>query len=172
MITIVSIIGSWLICTVAAERTAELITTSVIFAPFRQFIARMSLMDEEYAHVMWPTNKTIRGIIKITCRWLSDLISCGWCTSFWTSSFFSAFLPGDYLSLNAGDNAVVKAIALWGFANLYHSVFRLVHNGRVAAIDINLHIADEIVDNSGGINGELREGNGQETASGIEPSAI
>lgn len=170
MITIISVVGAWLICTIAAERAAEAVTTSVLFAPFRQFVARVALADQQ-SDITWPSEGFLHNLIKTIFRWLSDLISCGWCTSFWTSSFFSIFLPGDYLSINAGDNILVKAIALWGFANTFHSVFRLLHNGRVAAVDVNLHMVDD-ADNLGGLNGELRERNGQEDAIGVESPAI
>ena len=158
MIEIISTIGTWLICAIAAERAAEAITTSVFFSPLRNFLAKTALVRE--------------GIIQGISRWLSDLVSCGWCTSFWTSAFFSIFLPGRYISLDSGDNLLVKAIALWGIANLYHSVFRLVHNGRVVAIDVNLRLIDSDVDNNGGNNGEFGEGIRQENTSGIEPPEV
>ena len=182
MIEIISIIGAWLICVVAAERAAEAITVSVFFSPLRQLLARLALMD-----LYWPVDSYQPGMFevggpiykgwmysltKILSRWLSDLVSCGWCTSFWTSAFFSIFLPGRYLSLGAGDNALVKAIALWGFANLWHSIFRLVHNGRVAAFDVNFRLIEDNVDNLG----ENNAGSGQPTSQAdtirIEPPAV
>lgn len=169
MIEIISIIGAWLICTIAAERAAEAITTSVFFSPLRQFLARVSLMETH----SWTLPALINGsLIKTVGRWLSDLVSCGWCTSLWTSLFFSLFLPGRYLSYEAGDNLIVKAIALWGFANLYHSVFRLVHNGRVSAVDINLKIVGQEIDSIGENYGEFGQSTGQDNSSGAESSAI
>jgi hypothetical protein len=164
MIEIISIIGSWLICTIASERAAEAITTSVFFSPMRQFLARTALMDSDVY------NYKAYSVIKLIGRWASDLVSCGWCTSLWTSLFFSFFLPGEYISSDAGNNIIVKVIALWGFANLYHAVFRLVHNGRVAAVDINLKIIDS--ESNGDTNGEFGEGVSQENTSGIEPQKV
>jgi hypothetical protein len=167
MITITSIIGAWLTCTIASERAAEAITASVIFAPLRQFLARMALADPYGL-------SSIYKIIKFVCRWLSELVSCGWCTSLWTSLFFSFFLPGKYATLDAGGNLFVKAIALWGFANFWHAVFRLVHNGRVSAVDVNLNIteSENIISYGGGTDGEFGEGISQEDASGNKPSEI
>jgi hypothetical protein len=161
---IISIIGAWLICIIASERSAEAITASEFFSPMRQFIARTALIDQKW--VTWPPvrYKLLASIFK----WLSDLVSCGWCTSLWTSLLFSLFLPGRYLLFDASDNLFVKAIALWGFANLYHSVFRLLHNGRVMAIDVNLRL----IDDSGGIDGELGERTSQENAIRVEPPTV
>jgi hypothetical protein len=178
MIEIISIIGAWLICAIAAERAAEAITTSVFFSPLRQFLARISLL-ETYRQVdgTWPSVK-YRGwmfsLTKTIGRWLSDLVSCGWCTSLWTSLFFSCFLPGKCLSYEAGDNLIVKTIALWGLANFYHAVFRLLHNGRVAAVDINLRIIDSesTEHNYGGTDGEFGERISQENTIGIEPPEV
>jgi hypothetical protein len=182
MIEIISIIGAWLICTIASERAAEAITVSVFFAPLRQVVAKLALI-ELYRKInpddVWMSseNSVYRGrvfsVAKIIGRWASDLVSCGWCTSFWTSFFFSLFLPGKYISFDAGDNIVVKAIALWGFANLFHAVFRLVHNGRVAAVDINLHlVGPEIINSVGGTDGEFGEGISQEESIGVEPPEV
>jgi len=167
MTTIISIIGVWLICTVASERAAEAITTSVIFAPLRQALAKIALADSY-------SLGTIGKIAKLICRWLSELVSCGWCTSLWTSLFFSFFLPGKYITLDAGGNLFVKTIALWGFANFYHSVFRLLHNGRVSAVDVNLNIteSENIISYGGGTDGELGERVSQENASGNKSPEI
>ena len=174
MITIISVVGCWLVCAIAAERAAEAVTASVFFSPLRQYLARTALTElfgtEPTGEVIYKGG--LSSFWKSVCRWLSDLVSCGWCTSFWTSSFFSIFLPGGYFSIDAGNNILVKAIALWGFANLYHSVFRLVHNGRVAAIDVNLRLIDPNVDNPGGANGESGEGISQETTIGVEPPTV
>jgi hypothetical protein len=182
MIEIISVVGAWLICTIAAERAAEAITVSVVFAPLRQAIAKLALI-ELYRKInpddVWMSseNSIYRGrifsVIKMVGRWASDLISCGWCTSFWTSFFFSLFLPGERMSFDAGGNIIVKAIALWGLANFYHAVFRLLHNGRVAAVDVNLRlIGTEIIDRAGGTDGEFGEGIGQEDPIGVEPPTV
>jgi hypothetical protein len=175
--TVISIIGSWLICVIAAERAAEAITVAVIFSPIRQFLTKSALMDlYEVDGSTWPDiiyKGSIYALAKGICRWLSDLVSCGWCTSLWTSLFFSLFLPGKYLSFDASDNLLIKTIALWGLANFWHAVFRLVHNGRVAAVDVNLNITDsENVVSYGGTDGELREGISQENTIGVEPPTV
>jgi hypothetical protein len=167
-----AIIGTWLICAIASERATEAITTSVFFAPLRQFLGRAAMADQ-MADKQYEGTFTNKIFIK-AAKWSSDLVSCGWCTSFWTSLFFSLFLPGGYFSLVAANNIVVKSIALWGFANLWHSIFRLIHNGRVAAIDVNLKIIDNDtdVDNNGGSDGEFGEGVGEESTIGIEPPTV
>jgi len=181
MIEIISIVGTWLICCIAAERAAEAITVSVFFSPLRQVLAKLALVElyrKNNPSDVWMSddNTVYRGriysFIKVVGRWSSDLVSCGWCTSFWTSAFFSIFLPGKYVSFDAGDNIIVKAIALWGLANLYHSVFRLVHNGRVAAVDVNLRLVGPETDSVGGTNGEFGEGVSQEDTIGVEPPTV
>jgi len=181
MTEIIAIIGAWLICGIAAERAAEAITVSVFFSPLRQALAKLALIQlyrKNNPDDIWMSDDNmiykgrIYSLTKMVGRWASDLVSCGWCTSFWTSSFFSIFLPGKYISFDAGDNIIVKTIALWGFANLYHAVFRLLHNGRVAAVDVNLRLVDSEIDNVGGTNGEFGEGVGQEDSIGVEPPTV
>lgn len=163
---IISTIGAWIICTIASERTAEAITESVFFSPLRQFLGRLSVIELYKLEDTNCPDIVYRGLIYSIAKkigiFLSSLVSCGWCTSGWTSFFFSIFLPGQYISLNACDNIIVKAIALWGCSNLYHSVFRLIHNGRVSAIDINLKI-------NGEYDGESGQRKSEEGSSTIEP---
>ena len=175
MSEIISIVGSWLICAVAAERAAEAITTSVFFSPLRQFLAKVTLWELPVGTDYDPNTDILRAIKGIS-RWLSELVSCGWCTSFWTSLLCALTLPGRYTSLAAGDNILIKIVALWGFANLWHAVFRLIHNGRVAAVDLNVRLAGEAVDDNfleiGDAHGDFGESGSKEDASGIEPPAV
>lgn len=173
MNNILGIIGTWLICMAATERAAEAITASEIFAPTRAFLARTALLNQR------SVEKQPFGLnlICAVCGWLSQLVSCGWCTSFWSSLFFSFFLPGQYLSSDAGNNILVKAIALWGFANLYHPVFKLIHDGRMTTIIVGKKTITRlgreiIVDNYGGIDGESGEGISQEDTIGIESPKV
>ena len=132
---VLSTIGAWLLCLIAAERTAELVVTSKFFAPFRNLIAKIAV---------WHLGTPRCVIIRRPFKFLSDLISCGWCTSAWTSLLFSMFLPGQKLLVGISyDNAVVKWFALFGLANLFHSCFELVHRGRVSAIDLKISITGE-----------------------------
>lgn len=127
-------IGIWFACAVAAERAAEIITDSKITAPFRNGVGKLAFPVVPYkwraARVMgWAT------------KWVHNLITCSWCTSAWTSALFSLFLPGSHFSLMDGEIApayhyIVKIPFLFGMANFWHAVFRLVERGRVFTVDL------------------------------------
>lgn len=122
---------SWLLCIVAVERSAELLTVSKFFAPLRNILAKFALCDL----------RNIRyGCFQLLAKFGFAVISCGWCTSMWTSILFVWCLPGEYFSLVAVDNVLVKVLALFGFANLWHAVFRIIHRGRVTGLDVNLRL--------------------------------
>ena len=128
------VIGTWFACAVASERAAEVISDSKLTAPFRTRIGKLA----------FPTPPPERLPHRIFCgitKWFNDLLSCGWCTSAWTSAAFSLFLPGSHLSLMGGEVAplfhyIVKIPFLFGMANLWHAVFRLVERGRVFTLDV------------------------------------
>jgi len=146
-----SIIGMWVACAIAAERTAEIIADSKLFAPFRNAIGRIALPSIPYDH---KAAKIGGGVV----LWFFSLITCGWCTSVWTSAFFSLFLPGSHWSIVSGElwpieTYIVKIFCLVGLANFWHAVFRIVHRGRQRVIDIR----HEIVINNG-VEKEVIEG--------------
>lgn len=122
---------SWLLCIVAVERSAELLTVSKFFAPLRNILAKFALCD---------LHNIRYGCFQLLAKFGFAVISCGWCTSMWTSILFVWCLPGEYFSLVAVDNVLVKVLALFGFANLWHAVFRIIHRGRVAGLDVNLRL--------------------------------
>ena len=132
-----------MLCIVAVERSAELLTTSKFFAPLRNSLAKFALCD-----LYGLRCKRSDGLFRIIC-WIQCLskfgfavISCGWCTSMWTSILFVWCLPGEYFDLSATGNVLVKVLALFGFANLWHAVFRIIHRGRVAGLDISLRLLE------------------------------
>ena len=145
MTEILGVIGAWFACAVASERAAEVITTSKLFAPFRNWLAKVSLIPQKYVDTRIGHGQYI--LISAACRpfkFLSDLTSCGWCTSAWTSFVCAWFIPcmHRFFGSSIADNIIIQSLALFGFANLWHAVFRLVHRGRVVALDVSL-IVDE-----------------------------
>jgi len=112
----------WIICTVATERLAEVVTSAEIFRPLREYIEYLSHRD---------------GLENKFMTWVHKLITCGFCFSLWSAIFFSLFLPGEYFLINATDNILVKAFALWGISNFWHTVFNLVYKGRIITADLN-----------------------------------
>lgn len=171
---ILDYIIAWLLCIVAVERSAELLTVSKFFAPLRNILAKFALCDLHGMRYSSEAPKSLGpdGSFRIICyfqllaKFGFAVISCGWCTSMWTSMLFVWCLPGEYFSLAATDNVLVKVLALFGFANLWHAVFRIIHRGRVAGLDVNLRLLGQEdfpaedtfnLDN----NGETRESTGE-----------
>ena len=134
-------IGTWFACTVASERAAEIITDSELFAPFRAIIGKLAIpKDITRVSGAWYA-KCFRRVMVFFYK----LITCGWCTSAWTSLFFSLFLPGAYLSLIDCEPVelyayLVMVPCLFGLANFWHAIFRLVHRGRVFTVDVKHEI--------------------------------
>ena len=131
-------VGAWLIATLAAERSAEVIVDSEFFAPFRAWLARNSIVNLDD-----PTGPRYPKWCRRIFLFLSKLTSCGWCTSMWTSILFAWCLPGGYFHIAAGDNIFIKILALFGLANAWHAIFRLIHRGRVTAIDLTVDLRPE-----------------------------
>ena len=128
----ISIIGAWLLCAVAAERVAELVVDSKLLAPVRNMVALLAV---------WRLDIPKYAPVRKPFKFMSDLVSCGWCTSAWTALLFSMFLPGEnqFFAI-AYDNVVVKWFALFGFANLFHALFRLVHHGDKYLVGFQSHV--------------------------------
>ena len=105
------IIGSWIIATLAVERTTEIINDSKFFFPLRNWLAAYALSDRP------------RTLTKLYFVFAYTVISCAWCLSVWVSLFFCWFLPGEYFLVAAAHNILVKWLALVGMANLWHRIF-------------------------------------------------
>lgn len=124
-----STLGQWLICAIGAERVTEVITTSVLFAPLREAIGRLAHPEDVGPEISKPVP---------FFAFISKLISCSWCTSFWVCGLFALFLPGAWVGSTSGDFWPIKAAALVGFTNLFHSIFQLVYRGRIQYHEVTL----------------------------------
>ena len=158
---ILGVIGSWLICVIAAERLAELITTAKVFAPMRSFLASMAMYPQQYktklrecasSNAIWgefgASAYATYSLLIAVCKpfkFLSDLTSCGWCTSAWTSFVVAWFLPHEhsFIGQTVSTNIIIQALGVFGLANLYHAVFRIVHRGRVGALDLTVRLVEQ-----------------------------
>jgi len=121
---VLAVIGSWFIITLAVERTTEIIHTSKLFHPLRNYFATLALDDID------------RPIVKPIANFVFSIVSCGWCLSVWVSLFFCIFLP-------SGSGFVfVRWFGLVGTSNLWHAIFRIIHLGRVFTVDIK-HTFDD-----------------------------
>jgi hypothetical protein len=127
--------ADWLLIAVAVERVTEIITTSEIFAPVRNYIKGHAYQYSD------PSEISKCGKLLI---WVDKLISCGYCTSVWVSLVFALIFMDRDITL------VINVFAVHGFANLYHSIFELIRRGRVNSHDfvlkhdVNLH--ESIID--------------------------
>lgn len=119
--SVLTTIAAWLIVVLAAERLAEIIVDSKLLAGFRAAVARWAFADGAR---QWRSK-------------FSDLVACGFCTSGWTSLLFATTLPGGWFEWHAAGNLFVKWFAVYGLANFWHTIFRLVYRGRVQTIDVS-----------------------------------
>lgn len=133
------ILGCWAITVLATERTTEIIHESKFFFPLRNLVAQAALR-EGLTGTLW--------LLQLPCKFVHAVISCAWCLSVWISLFFALFLPGEYFLRMPSDNIMIKWLALVGFANLWHAIFRLIFRGRVITIDIR-HTIDHSGDPDG-----------------------
>lgn len=109
-------IGIYFLCTIAVERTTEVITEGEIFAPLRSALGRLAFRDEVSPHPIW--------------KWVHKLVTCSYCMSHWVSFVFTFYLPGRYFLINW--------LALVGLSNVFHAAFNLLYRGRVVAYDLTI----------------------------------
>lgn len=133
---ICSVIGIWLVCAMASERIAEIITTGEIFARLRSEIAKRA------NPIIPPQAEEVQVEPKSTTLWvyLYKLVTCGLCMSFWSSLILTPAIPPvtQFMMLDI----IIKPFALMLFANIVHSVFIIISRGRVATYDILLKVED------------------------------
>lgn len=118
---VLAAIASWLVAVLAAERLAEIIVDSKLLGGFRSAVARWSYAD---GAGQWRSK-------------FSDLVTCGFCTSGWTSLLFATTLPGAWFEWSTLGNLFAKWFAVYGLANFWHTIFRLMYRGRVQTVDVS-----------------------------------
>lgn len=87
---------TWILAVIAVEAVVEILTTS-------------TLLNVPRAYILAQQNL------------LSELISCGWCTSVWVAASFGWALPGAITGYVVID-ILVKTFALQRLANYLHEV--------------------------------------------------
>lgn len=91
-----TVIFCWILAVVAVEAVVEILTTS-------------TLLNVPRAYILAQQNL------------LSELISCGWCTSVWVAASIAWALPGSLTGFIIADIAI-KTFALQRMANYLHEV--------------------------------------------------
>lgn len=133
---ICEVIGIWIICVLASERVAELITTSDFFFPLRSLFGLLSFPLPAYSDdiPIW------RKVISYPSKFIYLIITCGWCCSVWCCILFSLWLPGGPLSWfhDPWHMFVPKLFALVGLSNAWHAVFRRLHRGMIKSVELRI----------------------------------
>jgi len=148
MIDIISHAAHWLLIVIAVERVTELITTSEIFAPVRNYIKGHAYRYSDPSEI----SKYRKLLI-----WLDKLVSCGYCTSVWVSLVFVLTFIGRDITL------VINVFAIHGLANLYHSIFELIRRGRVNSHDFVLKHDVNILDSATDAQDDAVDSNSHES---------
>lgn len=119
------------IAIIAVEAITEIIVDSKIFLPLRNYIAKKAMPDI-------PTGRNT------IFNFLHDLISCGYCTSVWVSSFVMTLLviSGTKIFYPV-INEIILVFFIHRMSNLFHVLYQLTLRGRVNTLDIELKIKDE-----------------------------
>ena len=103
-----TIIFAWLCVIIATEALTEIITTSKITEPFRDWVGRSATSQFRL--------------------WFSELINCGYCTSVWVSIVLAAALPTPGCKGCAGSVGFLIAIMIYGVKVLFlHRTSNLFH---------------------------------------------
>ena len=116
---------------ITVEAITEIITTSEIMAPAREFIRKA-------AYTTPPTDDGITRLFK----WTDRLVSCGYCTSVWVSAFISIWDPVAFTGYRLVD-AIIMIFLIHRISNLLHVVYEFIRKGRVNSVDFSLKIEDQ-----------------------------
>lgn len=131
----IDVIARWLLIIIAVERVTEIITTSEVFAPVRNYVKRHAYKYSDPSEISNYRKFLI---------WVDKLVSCGYCTSVWVAFIFVLiFMEKDAM-------LIINGFALHGLANLYHSIFELIRRGRVNTHDMvikhDINVREDITD--------------------------
>lgn len=125
---------TWLLYTIAVERSAELIVDSKIFEPLRRMIKSWAYSVDK------PPEDNLYQHFKVMVDYL---FHCGYCVSVWVSAFF-AYFNIQNVSEHWVINYMVTILALHGSSNLYHVLYELLRRGRIRTHDVNIKIIEEV----------------------------
>lgn len=96
------IILIWIIIAVFIEAVTEILISSDIFLGFRNWFAKRD---------------------NFACRFIGDLLRCGYCTSVWCSAAIAWAAPGELTGI-AWIDIAIKIFALHRLANVIHELFQ------------------------------------------------
>jgi hypothetical protein len=149
---VVSVAASWLVCVLAIEAITEIITSSKLFAPVRNWAARGILPNPDIA----PPNPATLPQSHYFWIWFQGLITCGYCTSVWVALVVAWYAPIPEVSwLGTIPAYFIKVFALHRLANLFHIWFEIVRRGRVKTYDFKVSATID-----GNTQGVIGGGNG------------
>jgi hypothetical protein len=124
-----------LLMSVAVEAISEIITSSEIMRPFRDFIKKSI-----YPIDGPPKDNWLQALLV----WFDKLISCGYCTSVWVAGFLSLFiLPSAFPVIASTTNYSIVNWLIITFvshrlATCFHVVYELIRKGRVKTYDLDI----------------------------------
>lgn len=138
MIDILQLITSISLLSLAVEAITEIITSSDIMSPLRQWIK-----DKAYTYP--PSDNTITR----SYAWLDKLISCGYCTSVWISGALCIWSDIKIVGYAVIDTVIV-VFAVHRLSNWLHVAYELIRKGRVGSMEVDVRLKDV----KDGTNGE------------------
>lgn len=135
------------ILAVVVEAIVEILVDSELFAPAHKWLKRLA-----YPEV--PSNSTAHSFV----LFIDSLVSCGYCLSVWVSGMVSVITNDLVLiSNNTIINWIILTFLLHRLSNLFHVLYSLIKNGRIAAIDVKLDSISKHTIVKSDDNGEFRE---------------
>lgn len=129
-----------LLLAVATEAVAEIVTSSSLTQPVRNWLSTKAFPVDSP-----PSNTFIQHFIVF----ISKLVSCGYCASVWIGAFFALWAPLliDAFVLRALEapsaivivvNWLCLAFLIHRLSNWLHVVYELVRKGRVKTYDLSV----------------------------------
>lgn len=140
-----------LLLVIASEAVAEIITSSELTDPWRGAWKKWTYNEDN------PPKDTYFQHFKV---FVDKLVSCGYCTSVWTSGFFAIWAPAVFdISII---NWLVATFVIHRLSNWLHVLYELIRKGRVKTHDMLIKV--EIIDGElDGIAGESESETESET---------
>ena len=144
---------------VVVEAISEIVTSSTLFFPVRNFLKKKSIAISEHYEDLLNNIRTPVNIFNLTkdvclllyyclITFLDKLISCGYCTSVWVSGLVSIYIRIDIID-NVFISWIISTFLFHRVSNLLHVLYERVRRGMVNTYDIELKLNINDGDNYG-----------------------
>ncbi len=121
---IVRVIITWIYCVLGVERVVEIVNTSKLFEPIRQYLGRKVANDQSRIYWFW--------------WFFHGVITCSWCLSVWMCLAATFLIPQLWVESNTTISVglfLAKWFAMIGLVNRWHDITECFYRYKVVVVD-------------------------------------